>query len=118
MYVNEFPIPKLDDLGRKTSLEILVNIMAGNHQNPALEQLLNALVYELYFESDLHTRGLHIFAAAEAAGLASLSGLEGEALTAAAATFTQQNLAPGQPLRVMLSDLQTLDVVRIIEGRE
>jgi len=117
MYVNEFPIPKLDDLGRKIALEVLVNIMAGNHQNPALEHLLNALVYELYFESDLHARGLHLFDAAEAAGLATLAGLEGEALTQAAAAFTREHLAPGQPLRVMLSDLQTLDVVRIIEGK-
>lgn len=85
--------------------------------NPALEQLLNALVYELYFESDLHARGLHLFAAAEAAGLATLAGLEGEGLRKAAATFTETHLAPGQPLRVMLSDLQTLDVVRIIEGK-
>ncbi|MDR3449259.1 MAG: TaqI-like C-terminal specificity domain-containing protein, partial [Alphaproteobacteria bacterium] len=86
-------------------------------QNPALEQLLNALVYELYFEGDLHARGLHLFAAAETAGLAALAGLEGDALTKAAATFTREHLAPGQPLRVMLSDLQTLDVVRIIEGK-
>ena len=85
--------------------------------NPALEQLLNGLVYELYFPDDLHARGLRLFDAAREAGLDRLSGLEGEKLTTAAADFTKQNLAPGQPLRIMLSDLQTLDVVRIIEGK-
>ena len=84
---------------------------------PALEQLLNGLVYELYFRDDLHARGLRLFDAARDVGLDRLSGLEGEKLSAAAAYFTKQNLAPGQPLRVMLSDLQTLDVVRIIEGK-
>lgn len=85
--------------------------------NPALEQLLNGLIYELYFPDDLHERGLHLFDAAREAGLDRLSGLEGEKLASAAADFTRQHLAPGQPLRVMLSDLQTLDVVRIIEGK-
>jgi len=84
---------------------------------PALEQLLNGLVYELYFPEDLHARGLRLFDAVSEAGLDRLSGLEGQKLAGAAADFTQQNLAPGQPLRVMLSDLQTLDLVRIIEGK-
>jgi adenine-specific DNA-methyltransferase len=84
---------------------------------PALEQLLNGLIYELYFADDLHARGLHLFTAARAAGLDRLATLEGEALTTAAAAFTRDHLAPGQPLRVVLSDLQTLDVVRIIEGK-
>lgn len=85
--------------------------------NPALEQLLNGLVYELYFPDDLHARGLHLFDAARKAGLDRLSGLEGAKLAQAAAEFTSQHLAPSQTLRVMLSDLQTLDVVRIIEGK-
>jgi adenine-specific DNA-methyltransferase len=85
--------------------------------NPALEQLLNGLVYELYFESDLNARGLHLFEAVTEAGLDSLSGLEGAQLGEAAATFAKQHLAPGTRLRTMLSDLQTLDVVRIIEGK-
>lgn len=89
----------------------------GNDRNPALEQLLNGLVYELYFPSDLHNRGLHLFDAVRDAGLDRFSGLEREKLAEAVADFTRQHLAPGQPLRVMLSDLQTLDVVRMIEGK-
>jgi adenine-specific DNA-methyltransferase len=114
-YSGTFVIPKASDEDRLT-------IEAGSlavceTSNPALEQLLNGLVYELYFADDLHARGLHLFEAARDAGLDHLATLEGEPLTAAAATFTRDHLAPGQPLRVMLSDLQTLDVVRIIEGK-
>jgi hypothetical protein len=36
----------------------------------------------------------------------------------AAEAFANTNLIPGARLHTMLSDLQTLDVVRIIEGRE
>ena len=114
-YSSTFVIPILNG-EPKTTIEITCQIVAET-QNPAIEQLLNALVYELYFESDLHARGLHLFAAAEAAGLATLAGLQGNALSLAAATFTETHLAPGQPLRTMMSDLQTLDVVRIIEGK-
>ena len=87
-------------------------------RNPALEQLLNGFVYELYFPDDLHARGLHLFDAAHAAGLKALDDLEGDALAQAAEAFARTHLALGQPLRMMLSDLQTLDVVRIIEGKD
>lgn len=114
-FVSKTPIPQTKP-DRIASISILAEVVS-TAPNPALEQLLNGLVYELYFESDLHARGLHLFAAAQEAGLAALAGLEGDALTQAASTFTREHLAPGQPLRVMLSDLQTLDVVRIIEGK-
>jgi hypothetical protein len=110
--LGDFPVPAS---GAETVLNSLDFSTAA--PNPALEQLLNGLIYELYFPDDLHERGLHLFDAARKAGLDRLSGLEGEALSQAAADFTREHLAPGQPLRVMLSDLQTLDVVRIIEGK-
>ena len=40
------------------------------------------------------------------------------ALVKAAEAFAATHLIPGARLRTMLSDLQTLDVVRIIEGKE
>lgn len=116
MYVGQFPIPKADALAKEL-IRPLVDILCADYPNHALEQLLNGLVYELYFPHDLHARGLHLFDAAASAGLRALAGLEGEALAAAAEGFTREHLGPGQPLRVMLSDLQTLDVVRIIEGK-
>lgn len=105
-----------DQLDHET-VTICAKVLQLIEGNPAIEQLLNGLVYELYFPDDLHERGLHLFDAARKAGLERLSGLEGERLVQSAAEFTREHLAPGQPLRVMLSDLQTLDVVRIIEGK-
>ena len=114
-YVTQIPIPRMTT-DQVNILDLLAKAV-GFGGNPALEQLLNGLVYELYFHDDLLARGLRLFNAVRDARLDRLSGLEGERLATAAADFTKQNLAPGQPLRVMLSDLQTLDVVRIIEGK-
>ncbi|MBY4591959.1 Eco57I restriction-modification methylase domain-containing protein [Rhizobium sp. 8Z] len=116
MYVGQFPIPRAE-AHAKELLGVLVDTLCVDHCNSAFEQLLNGLVYELYFPDDLHARGLTLFDAAMAADLIALSGLKSEALVAAAESFAHTHLAPGQPLRVMLSDLQTLDVVRIIEGK-
>lgn len=115
MYVGQFPIPKASD-HEKEMLGVVVDVLRADHSNPAFEQLLNGLVYELYFADDLHARGLTLFEAARTAGLAALAGLEGDSLSISVESFSRTHLAPGQPLRVMLSDLQTLDVVRIIEG--
>lgn len=117
MYVGQFPIPKASPTS-KVLAGALVNILHAEHANPALEQLLNGLVYELYFPDDLHARGLHLCDAAKAVGLDALAPLEGDELAKAAEGFASTHLAPGEVLRVMLSDLQTLDVVRIIEGKE
>lgn len=107
-----FSIPPVARASKLNSLDF-----SSGPPAPALEQLLNGFVYELYFQDDLHARGLHLFDAAAEAGLGALAGLEGERLTRAAQAFAREHLAPGQPLRVMLSDLQTLDVVRVIEGK-
>lgn len=116
MYVGQFPVPKADARA-KALMAPLVDILCADHANPALEQLLNGLVYELYFPDDLHARGLKLFDTAAEAGLGALADLMGESLATAAEAFAREHLAPGEPLRVMLSDLQTLDVVRIIEGK-
>lgn len=116
MYVGQFPVPKAGEKA-KALIAPLANLLCADHANPALEQLLNGFVYELYFPDDLHERGLKMFEAAAEAGLGALAGLKGEPLATAAEAFARTHLAPAQPLRVMLSDLQTLDVVRIIEGK-
>lgn len=86
--------------------------------DPRLEQLLNGFVYELFFKEDLHARSLTLFDEAERAGLGKLAGLEGESLVKAAQEFTDRAFKPSHPLYAMLFDLQALDVVRTIEGKE
>ena len=79
-------------------------------QRPLVDTLTMLLTKSLENNWKVAVRGT------DQAGLEALAGLKGEALTKAAQSFLDQHLAPGSPIRVMLSDLQMLDVVRIIEG--
>ncbi|SIR15017.1 MULTISPECIES: hypothetical protein [Acidiphilium] len=84
---------------------------------PRLEALINAFVYELFFADELHARNLHPFAAAREAGLMNLTTLEGPALARAAEDWSRCLADPAHPLYATLFDLQSIDAVRIIEGR-
>jgi adenine-specific DNA-methyltransferase len=116
-YVSQIPIPKIDE-NASMVVNPLVKLLNSGSTDPRLEQLLNGFVYELFFKNDLHAKGLTIFAEAEQAGLGRLAALEGEALVKAATAFAATNLIPGARLQTMLTDLQTLDTIRIIEGKE
>jgi adenine-specific DNA-methyltransferase len=115
--MQQIPIPNRATESARALMDIGVRVQIIQPDN-RLEQLLNGFVYELFFKDDLHARGLTLFDEAERAGLGKLAGLEGAALVKAAESFAATNLVPGARLRTMLSDLATLDVVRIIEGRE
>ncbi|MFZ3016855.1 MAG: Eco57I restriction-modification methylase domain-containing protein [Gallionella sp.] len=82
------------------------------------EQLVNGLVFELFFPDDLHRASIRLFDACEKAGIAKLASLKGKALTEAANDLATRIFANDHPIYGMLFDLQGLDVVRIVEGRE
>jgi hypothetical protein len=115
--MQQVPIPNRATHAERSHIDTIVSIQIERPDN-RLEQLLNGFVYELFFKEDLHARGLTLFDEAERADLGKLAGLEGAELVKAAEGFAATHLVPGARLRTMLSDLATLDVVRIIEGRE
>lgn len=82
-----------------------------------LEALINAFVYELFFAGELQARNLRPFAVARDAGLMKLAGLEGPALARAADDWSRCLADPAHSLYATLFDLQSIDAVRIIEGR-
>lgn len=86
--------------------------------DPRFEQLLNGLVYELFFPDELHARNIALFHACERAGLGQLEGLEGDALKDRAEALAREIFAPSHEIYRMLFDLRAIDVVRIIEGEE
>jgi adenine-specific DNA-methyltransferase len=92
-------------------------------QDPAMasffEQLVNALVYELFFSDELHSSSLHFFDLLNDAKLPLLNSLPSQKSARLQALFDLfQNLqAPGHPLRIALDKLQTLDLVRTIEDK-
>lgn len=115
-YSGTIPIPSPRD-DQKASVEIVTKAILAGAQRPRLESLLNAFVYELFFPQELAARGLSPFAAAREAGLDKLAGLEGEALARAADAWSAQIADPSTKLYATLFDLQSIDEIRIIEGR-
>jgi len=116
MYLSTIPIPAASNLQKKC-IESVVTIILSGGEVPIYEQLLNALTYELFFPDNLNPKNIHLFEACIQSGLQHI-GTQSEAkLATASKEFIQKHLAPGTQIRTMLSDLQSLDVVRIVEAR-
>ena len=82
------------------------------------EQLLNGLVYELYFPSELHAAHIHLFELIPASSLPELNTLpESERLLRLRAEF-ERTYDTNHPLRGAVFNLGSLETVRVIEGRE
>ena len=81
------------------------------------EQVINALVYELYFPDEVHRAGLWLFDLVEQAEFPEIDTIpEPDRLKALRRKF--EELYDGaNPLRIALGKLQTLDTIRIIEGK-
>ena len=95
----------------------VVGALVAGADRPRLEALVTAFVYELFFADELHGRNLRPFAAARDAGLMNLVALEGPALARAAGDWSRCLADPAHALYATLFDLQSIDAVRIIEGR-
>ena len=125
MYVSQIPIPNPTTV-QKRLLECLVSallITLTPDPSPASgrgewERLINGLVYELFFPEDLHQAKIYLFDAVVKAGIDRLADLDGTMLADAARELADTVFAPTHPLQGMLADLQKLEVVRIIEGRD
>jgi hypothetical protein len=82
------------------------------------EQVLNGLVYELYFPDELHAKGIDLFKLISTSSLPELHTLpEFERLPRLRAEF-ERTYEASHPLRGALFELGSLETVRIIEGRQ
>jgi len=114
--MKQIPVPQPDERSQEV-LTLLTRCLEADAHRPQLEALINAFVYELFFAEELHARNLRPFAVANAADLQQLSGLTGSALAAAANDWSRQLADPSSQLYATLFDLQSIEAVRIIEGR-
>lgn len=115
-FVGQIPIPRPQN-GPDEAIRLLARCIVAGSDRPRLEALINALAYELFFAEELHARNLYPFAAARDAGLMNFATLEGPALARAAEDWSRCLADPAHPLYAVLIELQSIDVVRIIEGR-
>jgi hypothetical protein len=132
-FIEQLPIPASSDQQRQT-VETLVDHLLWLHRQPSVakpdrnhpqdpliasyfEQIVNALVYELFFAEELHAAGLHYFELIAVSPIPAKPPSE----TAVRLDWYRDQFkklsAPGHPLRIALDKLQTLDLVRIIEAQ-
>jgi len=81
------------------------------------EQVLNGLVYELYFPDELHARGLHLFDEVAAAALPALTDLPEPQCIDLLRQHFERTYHIDAPLRAAVFGLGDLETVRIIEGK-
>lgn len=111
-----FPIPSISSQ-QKVILGLIAKFVLTDGDS-RFEQLINGLVFELYFPDELHAANIRLFDACEAAGISKLVGLERNVLALTAHELASAMFANDHPIYAMLFDMQALEVVRIIEGRE
>ena len=102
------PIPQSGSPQRQI-IESCVDAVRLGVSAPEYERLLNGLVYELFFPEDLHAKNIRLFDACTAADIR--DGMDAQ--TKAAEIFHPRHLIYGQ-----LFELQTIEVVRLIEGHD
>lgn len=115
-YMRQVPIPSAS-ANQKQIVDACVGAVLSA-SDPRFEQIINGLVFELFFPDDLHRANIRLFDACEKAGIGRLADLKDQALANAANELAERIFATSHPIYAMLFDLQALDLVRIIEGRE
>ncbi len=83
-----------------------------------IEQVLNGLVYELYFPDELHRKGIHIFDLAAQAELPPIANMSLPIRLSLLREHFERIYEINHPVRAAIYDLGSLETVRIIEDRE
>lgn len=114
--MQQLPIPSPTPDQEALITIVVDTILAGAQPRAPLEALLNAFVYELFFPAEVAAAGSP-FAAARTVGLHTLAFRTGPALVRAADEWAHTLSDVASPLRAALFNLQSLEPVRVIEGR-
>jgi hypothetical protein len=130
-YVRELPIPvylkrHASSLVLLTSALVWLKRHFASHpeaqttRDPLMlaywEQVLNGLVYELYFPQEVRGVGVQIFDLAEQAILPDINSISELKRLKKLRDAFEDVYDGSHPLRIALAKIQTLDIVRIIEG--
>ena len=81
------------------------------------EDIMNGLVYEMHFPEELHAAGLRLFDLVAQAQLPDLATVSDPQRLPRQRTHFETVLDGAQPMKIALDQLQTLDPVRIVEGK-
>ncbi|MHA1613439.1 MAG: Eco57I restriction-modification methylase domain-containing protein [Candidatus Thorarchaeota archaeon] len=97
-----------------------IKIEEQHSRNPLMfafwEQVLNALVYELFFPEELHASGLHFFDLLADVFLPDLNTIQEDKRLSMLSVLFEKLYDVKNPLYAALYSLRGLDLVRVIEG--
>lgn len=110
------PIPQPEDRQRQIINSVVRAIHAGI-STPSYERLCNGFIYELYFPNEFAARGIRLFEEAERAGITALYNSTEKTLIKSITKYAEEAFDSSSVIYQMLFDLQTIDPVRIIEGK-
>jgi hypothetical protein len=131
--INPLPIPNWTDAEQEILATLADYVLWLNRHGAATGELgdeagkallagyfvqwANALVYELFFPEALHRAGLHFFRLTQEAMLRPLCEIERGKELAELRTKFEACFAPNHPLRQNLFALDSIEEIRIIEGK-
>ena len=126
MYVSTLPIASSSD-AEKNAIERLVSYILYLADEASLnlsdklmlnyfEQLINGLIYELYLSEDLKAQNCIFIEYFQSEHLPVIENIKGNKLNELRSVFERLH-APDHPLRENLYFLETIPVVRLIEGK-
>lgn len=127
--LESFPVPEVSE-AQRIVVDGTVRAVMSQISRPEYERLLNGLVYELFFPEDLHAKNIRLFDACSAAGIGDWQHPEpldattsqGKvdvarvAFALTASKVADEIFHPRHTIYGQLFELQTLEVVRLIEG--
>ena len=126
-FLSQLPVPDSSS-EQQATICLLVDYLLWLHRQSSIEngaqanlptyfeQLLNGLVYELFFPDELHAQKLFLFRYVEEAKLPVLTEIpKAKRLSELRETF-ERIYDLNHPIRDCLSALRSLETVRIIEG--
>jgi len=119
MYVSQIPIPPMEGVCEQVFKVICRAIIGRALASSSWELMMNGLVYEIFFPSDLHDAGIKLFDECRKLLLFHHSSPNDESYLIEEANRTASIIFKNDhPIYRMLFDLQSVPVVRIIEGKE
>jgi len=134
IHVEKFPIPQLTPLAGNQLERIVEYIIMLHNQLGAssdavsfsrdklmaayFEQLLNGLVYELYFPDELHAQKLTLFDYVTLENMPALSDIPETQRLGRLREIFEKIYASSHPIRGCLFSLKSLEPIRIIEGEK
>ena len=124
-YIRRIPVPPISPTtqGLVAGIAECLIVLNGGSKNSSnqaayLERLLNGMVYEIFFEPELHALNIEFFKHLQAANPPDLNAIPETQQLAAIHEFHAKISDTNHPIYASMFYLNGVEIVRTIEGRD